>query len=154
MKFGKAKREPTTVVRDMQSRNLPPTNLDDFRVLESQTKQFYEERGPVVLPMDDVASGIQNIVEQFGKRPIPTDIPKVYQELIRQLHSGVQDMGRTFIETARAAEDLENVILTRCRDHEDYMQREMTIAKKVQEKYANIAAEIKAELDAEKGEGK
>jgi hypothetical protein len=150
MRFGKNETHPMTqmprVVRPI------PADLDQ---LNRETEEFYEQRGPTVLPMDDVANGIAKIVEDFGKRPIPADIPKVYQELIKQLHSGVQDMGRTFVETARAAEELENDIVSRCRAHENYMKREMTIAKKVREKYGAIAAEIKAELAAEEeGEGK
>lgn len=148
----------------VQRPQIPPLRMaEDLDQRRETTQEFYDRRqaedydarpkAPLVLPMEDVATGIKDIVEQFGKRAIPSDIPKAYQDLLKQLRQGLQDMAHTFIETARAAEDLESDIVARCRSHEEYMKREATIAQKVREKYGAIAAEIKAEM-AKETEGK
>jgi len=155
MRFGKNgnKERQQPQMPQMQRPQIPPLRVaEDLDQVRETAPEFYErQKAPLVLPMEDVTIGIKDIVEQFGKRAIPSDIPKAYQDLVKQLRQGLQDMAHTFIETARAAEDLEADIVSRCRSHEEYMKREATIAQKVREKYGAIAAEIKAEMAKETG---
>jgi hypothetical protein len=134
--------------------DTPRVDPQDLDALERQTKDYYETRGPTVFPMDDVIKGMERVVtEEFGKRAIPTDIPQVYQDLIKDLRKDTQELANSLIVAVRAAQDLEDDIVSRCRAHEEYTKREAKIAQKFKEKYSGIGAAIRAEIEAEEKEG-
>ena len=120
-------------------------NLDDIR-----------PRAPLILPLEDVTQGIRDIARQFGERKLPEGAPAVYQKILDNCNQGIQDAARAFVEMVEGATALMDDVIARCAAHDKFVSREVNIAKKLTEKYANLRSDLANELDAEdeEGEGK